>query len=197
MSNMKTIISTLALFLLIIASTLAQPKDLAPGLYAIQGDNYIPLAMMRSFTDYDPDDEEQPAKVFYRGNGSNVQATGKFLLVCDTMQQEIKVNNKRYDVYARFVTPNWFRLIRLKKSRMGGRYYKVTKIWPSVVGSMVGVNVNVQPRESLPIDFEWKKVGRGQFIIDTNLGSGEYAFVLNDSYDDHMDLEHVMDFSIR
>lgn len=198
---MKKIFAVLAMMIgLSMNSWAGERENLQPGIYTIVNNEYIPLSLLKSSTSFDLQDEpdDQPAKVYYKGASSDVKSTGHFLLVCDTTQEEAYITNKRYDVFARFVTPDWFRLVRLQHGRMGGRYYQVSKIWPSVVGSMLGVrNVEVRPKKSRPINYEWKKVGRGMFMIDADLSEGEYAFVLNTTRDDNMLLENVFDFSVK
>lgn len=174
-------------------------EELAPGFYAVVDDEYIPLNLTHSANHYDPinNPDETPAKVRYKGETSQIQSKGQFLLVCDTTQEEARINNKEYDCFARFVTPPWFKLVRLQRSRMG-RYYQVTKVWPVVVGAVLGVEgVEWPPKKSRPIPFGWKKVGKGVFAIDTQLDNGEYAFVLQSNWNDSPDLEHVFDFSIK
>lgn len=198
---MKKILFLLAIIFCQTAGVYASNyEDLATGFYAVVDEDYIPLTLTRSTNHFDPNgnQNEQPAKVKYKGDTSDTMSTGKFILVCDPAQEEARLNNNEYSCFARFVTPPWFSLVRLQRSRTGGRYYQVTKIWPVVVGAMLGAEgVEYTPKKSRPIPFAWKKVGRGVFAIDADLSEGEYAFVLTSTWQDSPDLENVFDFTVK
>lgn len=186
------------LFTQVLMASSINYEDLTPGFYAVIDDEYILLDLTHSDNHYDPVfyPDDSVARVRYPGETSKIQCTGQFLLVCDTNQEEARLNHHEYACFARFVTPPWFKLVRLQRSRKG-RYYQVTKVWPIVVGAVLGVGgVEWTPKKSRPIPFGWKKVGKGVFTIDIQLDKGEYAFVLQPNSGNPPDVEHIFDFTI-
>jgi len=155
----------------------AQSDEHAPGIYALVGEEYVPLNYVYG--------SAAPSimvagvgreKYNYKGVSSGVNASDTFILVIDLNKKSGVISPKRFDCFYKSMTPEDLIVLPLitnnKKDR---REYDAGIVIAASSGSISGsINLGDNDRASI----EWEQITDNSFkIIVPNLEPGEYGFV--------------------
>ncbi len=148
----------------------AQMDEREPGLYAIVGEESIPLTYSNGTTSVTSTGilgvELGKKKCTYKGPSSGVVAADTFVLVIDPEKKSIVRNTKSYYPFIKTMTPNNMLVLPLSVVK-DKRIYEEGK-------TIAGINVSVKDR----MDFEWEQISDNSFEIHVqNLIPGEYGFI--------------------
>lgn len=169
----KNIVLFLALScaLLFSVKVSAQLDERAPGIYAIVGDQSIPLTYSNGSTSSSGFSvlgfEVAKKKYEYKEPTSGVNTSNTFVLVIDLEKKHIVRSMKAYDPFVKTMTPD--NLLILPLSVDGNtRIYEEGKTYN-------GMSFEIKDR----VEFEWEKITDNSFIIRIKqIIPGEYGFIL-------------------
>lgn len=148
----------------------AQMDEREPGLYAIVGEESIPLTYSNGTTSVTSTGilgvELGKKKCTYKGSSSGVIAADTFVLVIDPEKKSIVRNTKSYYPFIKTMTPNNMLVLPLSVVK-DKRIYEEGK-------TIAGINVSVKDR----MDFDWEQISDNSYEIHVqNLIPGEYGFI--------------------
>ena len=185
---MKKIMITLALALSCIAA-IAQNDEHEPGIYAVCGDEYVPLTFTRGYTSTSATGilgmEVEKSKIMFKESTSDTKAYGKFVLVCDMSKKAITKGIKKCDVFVKSMTPANMLIVPLQVFKDKKRSYFQGK---SVNG------INTTRREFF--EFTWEMITDNSYEINCNLEPGEYGIVFRDAKLAPYDFTTIFDFTV-
>lgn len=153
----------LALFFLPTA-VLAQLDERAPGIYAVVGEESLPLPFVRSIT-VGFGDFVSYSTVYYKGESSGLNASRTFVLVTDLTKSTFTIK----DPFVSTLRPVNAKLLPLlsnkKKHR---REYKVG----------VRIAAGLLYEDEYGLEFDWEQITDNSYLITVpeNLPAGEYGF---------------------
>lgn len=169
-----------------------------PGLYAVEGDNLVPLQHEHAAVKYrnflvDEDDVNLDIEIelvnknfVFRKKESATKVSGKeFLLVCDPDKKAMTIILKKYFAFPCHQTPANMLLVALTPS-------KRTRIYSTSNAVVDGFDVTF---ESIP--FEWEEVAPYQYRIITDLPAGEYGFIFRFEERTAYKIDHQFTFSVQ
>lgn len=170
---MKRIVFFIAAAVCLIASqtnSFAQLDERAPGLYAIVGEESIPLPFFNGTTSVSTTNivgfEVGNQKCSYKGAESGVVASDTFVMVINPEKKMLTKTLKSYDPFIKTMTPNNILVLPLSVEK-NKRVYDSGK-------TFMGINTQVKGR----MDFEWEQITDNSFEIKVKgLIPGEYGFV--------------------
>ncbi|MBQ0024917.1 MAG: hypothetical protein KBT00_04245 [Bacteroidales bacterium] len=172
-----------------IASASAQSDPREPGLYAVNGEESVPMttvsAAKHSTSIGFGGVEIQKNKLEYKGVTSGTKATGKFVLVCDMEKKAIKQTFKKYDVFVQSMTPDNIIIIPLTVEKKKRVY--------DVGTSLNGINTERKER----VDFTWEQISDNSYQIEAEMEPGEYAIVFRFARLDTFNFNTVFDFTVE
>lgn len=147
------------------------PSNLAPGLYIVDSNLYIPLDFCHVRTSGVGVGSIDITNHKIKGLSATQRATGTFLMVCDPSKRATIQTRRKQRVFVRHTTPESFTLLPLeqkKNKRLVGRD----------LGAGI-IEVDLASFKSLP--FEWKQVSADTYLISANLAPGQYALFFRPS----------------
>lgn len=171
MKTLKLTISALVCALLFTTTdAYAQMDERQPGIYAIVGEESIPLQYTNGVNDVATTGilgfEVGRIKYSYKGAESGTVASDTFVLVIDPKKKSITQSLKSYNPFIKSMTPGNMLILPLYVER-GKRFYEQGKI-------IAGINMSVKDM----IDFEWERISDNSFEIRVKgLIPGEYGIV--------------------
>lgn len=147
-----------------------QTDEHNPGLYAVVGDDYIPLTYTNGTTASSMTNiiglEIGNRKYKYKEPTSGVTASDTFVMVIDPDKKAITQTMKAYNPFIKTMTPDNILILPLLSDK-DKRIYEEGR-------TFYGINFNVKDR----MDFEWEQITDNSFVIRVqNLIPGEYGFV--------------------
>lgn len=187
---MKHFFTTLAAVLLVSFTLSAQNDPREPGLYAIIGDESVPLAYQGgvasdSGTSFLGIIEVGQKKYTFKGASSDMPAGNTFVMVCDLERKHITRSLKKYDVFVESMTPDNIVVIPLEVQKNKRVFDEGT----SVNG------FNTEKKTSMK--FEWEKLYDNSFLITVHgLVPGEYAFAFRAAKLAPFDFTAIFGFNI-
>lgn len=166
---MKHIITVIAACLLFATASFAQGEKLAPGIYAIVDStvthlSYTPGVAANSGLNV-IGVELGNTKFTYKGESSEVKATGKFVMVIDPEKKGIRKTPKVYDPFIKSMTPELIMIVPLEVVKKKRVYDEGT--------SVQGINTKKKTR----VEFQWELIDENTWEITADLQPGEYAVV--------------------
>lgn len=171
MKTLKLTISALVCALLFTTTdAYAQMDERQPGIYAIVGEESIPLQYTNGVNDVATTGilgfEVGRIKYSYKGVESGTVASDTFVLVIDPKKKSITQSLKSYNPFIKSMTPGNMLILPLYVER-GKRFYEQGKI-------IAGINMSVKDM----MDFEWERISDNSFEIRVKgLIPGEYGIV--------------------
>lgn len=187
---MKNIIITITAFLLAAYTMSAQNDPRDPGLYAIMGDESIPLEY-QSGTASDSGTsllgivELGHKKYIFKGPSSSVTADSIFVMVCNLEKKHITRTLKKYDIFVESMTPDNIVVIPLEVQKNRRIFSEGTSI----------NGFNTEMKNSL--SFEWERLSDNSFLITVHgLVPGEYAFAFRAAKLAPFDFTAIFGFTI-
>lgn len=187
---MKHFFTTLAAILLVSFTLSAQNDPREPGLYAIIGDESVPLAYQGgvasdSGTSFLGIIEVGQKKYTFKGASSDMPAGNTFVMVCDLERKHITRSLKKYDVFVESMTPDNIVVIPLEVQKNKRVFDEGT----SVNG------FNTEKKTSMK--FEWEKLYDNSFLITVpDLTPGEYGFAFKPAKFGQFDFTAIFGFTI-
>lgn len=166
---MKHIITIVAACLAISATTFAQNEKLSPGIYAIVDDNATHLTYSKSISSHSGINiigvEVGKNKYTYKGNSSEVKATGKLIMVIDPEKRSIVMTPKKYDPFIKTMKPELINIVPLNVEKNKRIYDEGT--------SVQGINT----KKHTKLEFQSELVDENTYEITFDAPPGEYAVV--------------------
>ena len=169
----------------------AQNDERIPGLYAVIGDESIPLTQISSSTSTSTVGilgvEVQKQKKVYKGVTSDtvIPQNAKFVMVCDMNKKAITQTLKKYDVFISKVNPDNLIIVPLSVEKGKNRIYDAgTKL--------DGINTTKLGR----MDFIWEQITDNSYLIEADLEPGEYAIVFKPAALGAYEFGTVFDFTV-
>lgn len=184
----RFLISVFAAFAMAIAAS-AQEATLAPGIYAVAGEEFTHLAYSNGTAINSGTNllgfELGNHKYKYKGATSGVQATNKLIMVINPEKKGISKTPKKYDPFIKSMTPANIIIIPLE-------VVKDKRIYDE--GTLVeGINTTRKAR----MEFEWEMVDENTFEIVGNFAPGEYAVVFKPSKLGELDFTSIYGFFVK
>lgn len=178
-----------ALFLALFSmNVFAQGINLEPGLYAVNGDEYIPVSYVSGKavkTSTGIFGFELGKKQYeYKDRRSENIYTGKFLMVCDPAKKNVKYAWGKYKPFVKTMTPDNMLIIPLEVANKKRIYYEGTII--------EGINVTSHERDP----FTWEQLSDNVYLITTELQPGEYGIALKPAKLGEYNFNVIFDFSV-
>lgn len=170
-------------------SAYAQMDEREPGIYAIVGEESIPLVYSNGTTSVSSTGilgvELGKRKCTYKGASSGIIASDTFVMVIDPEKKGIVKNMKSYNPFIKSMTPNNVLVIPLIADKKK-RTFEEGK-------TIAGINVTVKDR----MDFEWEQISDNSFEIRVlNLIPGEYGFIFRATRLAEFDYSGLFGFTI-
>ena len=166
---MKQLITTIAVCLLSATVSFAQDEKLAPGIYAIVDSTVTHLSYTPGVASNSSSNilgvELGKTKYTYKGESSEVKATGKFVMVIDPENKGIRKTPKLYDPFIKSMTPELIMIVPLDVVKNKRVYEEGT--------SIQGINTKKKTR----VEFQWELIDENTWEIRADLQPGEYAVV--------------------
>ena len=189
MKKHSYILVTFFFTLFFTANAYAQMDEREPGLYAIVGEQSIPLTFSNGTTSVGNTGilgvEVGRVKCAYRKPTSGVNAADTFVMVIDPERKAIVKKLKSYNPFYNKMTPNNVLVLPLTVDGKR-RIYEEGKI-------IAGINVSIKDR----MDFEWEQIADNSFEIRVQqLIPGEYGFVFRASKLAEFDYSALFGFTI-
>lgn len=189
MKKHSYILVTFFFTLFFTANAYAQMDEREPGLYAIVGEQSIPLPFSNGTTSVGTTGilgvEVGRVKCAYRKPTSGVNAADTFVMVIDPERKAIVKKLKSYNPFYNKMTPNNVLVLPLTVDGKR-RIYEEGKI-------IAGINVSIKDR----MDFEWEQITDNSFEIRVQqLIPGEYGFVFRASKLAEFDYSALFGFTI-
>lgn len=188
---MKNIIITIAAFMMAAITMSAQNDPREPGLYAIMGDESVPLVYQSgtasdSGTSFLGIVELGEKTYIFKGASCNTLTDSTFVMVCDLEKKHIARSLKKYDVFVESMTPANMIVLPFEVQ-------KNKRIFSE------GKTVNgFSTEKKTTIKFEWEKLYDNSFLITIHgLTSGEYGFAFKPAKLGQFDLTAIFGFSIE
>lgn len=172
---MKKLLLVACLLIGIAGVAFAQKMDLNPGLYVVNGPQYIPMIHQRGRAiDWDVADVAF-ARYRYKGAEAPIESTGEFLLVIDTEKKAAVITPRKCNIFVKWFTPKHLRIVKLtqkKKTRI--LYRQEFFSFLEAIDYLKGKT-----------NFEWEQVAENAFRFHFEGEPGEYAIVglTSGSYD--------------
>jgi len=168
-----TLLAVLALVFLPVISS-AQMDTRAPGIYALVGEQSIPLTFVRGSSCVSGENYlgvEISKSIFrYGGETSDVVADSTFVLVIDPKQKEAIKKMKEYDPFIKSMKPTKLRIVPLTVNKE----LKCREFYPG----MKAETIRIEEQET--IKFDWQKLCDNSFVIQTHrIPSGEYGIIFS------------------
>ena len=165
---MKHIITVVAACFLFTLASFAQSEKLAPGIYSIVDSTVIHLSYTSGVVANSGTNllgvELGKTKYTYKGESSEVKATGKFVLVIDPEKKVIRKTPKVYDPFIKSMTPELIMIVPLEVEKNKRVYDEGT--------SVQGINT-----KKTRVEFQWELIDENTWEIKADLQPGEYAVV--------------------
>lgn len=189
MKKARIIVATLLSTFFFAVNAYAQMDERQPGLYAIVGDESIPLTFSNGTTSVSTTGilgvEVGRTRCIYREPSSGVEASDMFVMVIDPEQKAIVKKLKSYKPFFKKMTPNDVLVLPLTVDG-NKRIYEEGK-------TIAGINVSIKDR----MDFEWEQITDNSYEIHVqNLIPGEYGFVFRPSKLGEFDYSAIFGFTI-
>lgn len=189
MKKARIIVATLLSTFFFAVNAYAQMDERQPGLYAIVGEESIPLTFSNGTTSVSTTGilgvEVGRTRCIYRKPSSGVEASGMFVMVIDPEQKAIVKKLKSYKPFFKKMTPNDVLVLPLTVDG-NKRIYEEGK-------TIAGINVSIKDR----MDFEWEQITDNSYEIHVqNLIPGEYGFVFRPSKLGEFDYSAIFGFTI-
>lgn len=170
MKKIRLIVTALFCAFAFATAASAQMDERAPGLYAVVGEESIPLTFSIGTTAVTTTNiigiEMGKRKFSYKEPASGVTAADTFVLVIDPEKKGISKTLKSYNPFVKSMTPNNIMILPLYVDK-NKRIYEEGK-------TIAGINLSVKDR----MDFEWEQITDNSFVIRVqNLIPGEYGFI--------------------
>lgn len=167
----------------------AQTDEREPGLYAIVGEESVPLAYTNGTVHSSSTGilgvEFGKKYCTYKGASSGVVASSTFVMVIDPEKKAITRSMKAYNPFIKTMTPNNVLVLPLSVDK-DKRVFEEGK-------SIAGINISVKDR----MDFEWEQISDNSFEIRVlNLIPGEYGFVFRPAKLGEFDYSGLLGFTI-
>lgn len=181
------------LFLLVALSCIfsltlsAQTENLKSGLYAVLGENYVPLKYQStnasslntinsvSFT---------VKKTSYKGVSSNFISDSTFVMVCDPKKRVVIQTSKNYDVFIKNITPDFMVILPLEVNNNKREFKKGTS--RSNIDKGIGI-----------VPFDWKQIADYTYLITAHgLVPGEYGIFFKLTKLDGYNFDGIYGFTI-
>lgn len=189
MKKARIIVATLLCTFFFAVNAYAQMDERQPGLYAIVGEESIPLTFSNGTTSVSTTGilgvEVGRTRCIYRKPSSSVEASDMFVMVIDPEQKAIVKKLKSYKPFFKKMTPNDVLVLPLTVDG-NKRIYEEGK-------TIAGINVSIKDR----MDFEWEQITDNSYEIHVqNLIPGEYGFVFRPSKLGEFDYSAIFGFTI-
>lgn len=185
---MKKGIFTAMLLALFSMNIFAQEINLEPGLYIINGDEYVPVSYVSGKSEKTSTGilgfELGKKQYEYKGNTSNNIYTGQFLMVCDENRKNVKYAWGKYEPFVKSMTPDNMVIIPLEAAKKKRIYNEGTII--------EGINVSTHERDP----FTWEQLSDYVYLITTELQPGEYGIALKAAKLDEYNFSVIFDFTV-
>lgn len=168
----------------------AQNDEREPGIYAVVGEESVPLTFIQGSTSNSNTGilgiEISKQKKEYKGLTSDtvVPKDFKLVLVCDMNRKNITQTLKKYDVFVSSITPDHMIIVALEPAKKN-RVYD----WGTALN---GFNTKKQGR----VDFTWEQVTDNSYLIQAELEPGEYAVVFKPAKLGEYNFDTVFDFTV-
>lgn len=178
-----------ALFLALFSMNIfAQEKELKPGLYAVNGDEYLPISNTSgksvnsgsSFFGFEIGKKQYE----YKGTTSENPFTGTFLMVCDPNKENVRFAWGKYEPFVKSMTPDNMLIIPLNVEKKKRVYVEGTTI--------MGINTTSYERDP----FTWEKISDYAYLITTELQPGEYGIVFKAAELGNYEFTAIFDFTV-
>lgn len=189
MKKARIIVATLLSTFFFAVNAYAQMDERQPGLYAIVGDESIPLTFSNGTTSVSTTGilgvEVGRTRCIYRKPSSGVEASDMFVMVIDPEQKAFVKKLKSYKPFFKKMTPNDVLVLPLTVDG-NKRIYEEGK-------TIAGINISIKDR----MDFEWEQITDNSYEIHVqNLIPGEYGFVFRPSKLGEFDYSAIFGFTI-
>ena len=168
----------------------AQMDEREPGLYAIVGEESIPLVYSNGTASVSSTGilgvELGKKKCTYKEPTSGVLASGTFVMVINPEKKGITRSMKSYEPFIKTMTPNNILVLPLTVDK-NKRVYEEGK-------TIEGINISVKDR----MDFEWEQISDNSYEIRVlNLIPGEYGFVFRPAKLGEFDYSAIFGFTVE
>lgn len=169
---------------------MAQDDERVPGLYAVYGEESVPLTFIQGGTSTSSSGilgfEVSKQKKEYKGVTSDtaVPQGTQFVLVCDMSRKNIVQTLKKYDVFVSSITPNHMIIVGLDVAKKNREYDCGTKL--------NGFNTSKLGR----VDFTWQQITDNSYLIQAELEPGEYAIVFKPAKLGDYNFDTIFDFTV-
>lgn len=184
----RIIISALASALLCLNLS-AQNESLEHGLYAICDGTPVEMQAIGGITHTSSKSilgiELGNKKYEYKGATSKIQASGEFLMVCDSTKAFVVKPGKSYNPCVKSITPDNIIIVPLEVVKNKSRVYEAGK-------SINGFNTTQKER----VDFSWEQVEDRTYHIICDPEPGEYCIAFRLTTLGEYDFTRVFDFTI-
>ena len=184
-----TVFATIVFALSFSTKSFAQMDERVPGLYAIVGEQSIPLTFTNG-TVHNATTGVLAVEVgknycTFKEPTSGVIASDTFVMVIDLEKKAIVKTLKSYFPFVKSMTPNNLLILPLSVEK-NKRIYEEGK-------TINGINVSVKDR----MDFEWEQISDNSFEIHVQgLIPGEYGIVFRPARLGEFDYSAIFGFSI-
>lgn len=171
MKSKFKILCAISCAMLLSLNAFSQLDERQPGLYAIVGEQSIPLAYSNCTTNKNTINvlgfEIAKKEYSYKNPTSGINASVTFVLVIDPEQKAIIRTIKSYNPFIKTLTPDDMLIIPLSV-RKNKRVYEEGKTYN-------GFNFTIKDY----VEFEWEQISENSFEIRVkNIIPGEYGFIL-------------------
>lgn len=145
----------------------AQKMDLEPGLYVVNGPQYIPMIHQRGRSSNWDVVGVEFAHYKYKGAEAPIVSTGEFLLVIDTEKKAATITPRKCNIFVKWFTPKHLRFVRLEQKKKARVLYRHE--FQSFLETMEYLKGNT--------NFEWEQIADNAYLIHYQGDPGEYAIV--------------------
>lgn len=186
---MKHIITVFAACLLFAAASFAQSDNLAPGIYAVVDGTATHLSYTAGGAANSGLNvigvEIGKSKFTYKGESSEVKATGKLVMVIDPEKKAIRKTPKAYDPFIKSMTPELIMIVPLEVVKKNRVYNEGT--------SIQGINTTKKTR----VEFQWELIDENTYEITADFEPGEYAVIFKPAKLGAYDFSSIFGFYVE
>ena len=146
----------------------AQKIDLEPGLYVIDGDQYIRIEHQRGQAVNNNVLGVHYSHYKYKGATAAVESTGEFLLVCDMDKKAAVITPRKFNIFVQWTTPVHLRMVKLEQNK------KNRVLYVHEIQKFMGIVDYFREKTN----FDWEQCADNAYRLTFNpKESGEYAII--------------------